>query len=456
MKQLKKSSSLAINAVKYGYLYQVLGADGAYPFYDETLQVYNPLYDKINTYIRQVLSVGQESKHMKITVKKTLGGYYAPCLLMPRNCWESGKIAGNIEMEPVTRLPIFPKADFGALQTVFGPIGSGKTFLLSSIFSYSILNKQELIFSPLGDKSNSFSTACLPLFPYDKRTEKLHHNLKETLGVEPSGIPLITLTILQEGDKITDEDKNPPTIFDRLLYIKDPKTFEIDFEEVVKQLKDVAVKYGYTKSTGIVTVRNLDRYYGSENVNIDAQIAVSLLQQFDAYRKSHVKQSSRVFIDEISYLASAQVTLYGSDALRSGATISDFIKESRRNKCSIDTATQMPLEVIPEIRNAATNVFFRDLAMSKDKTRSQIDFLLDSLRLKEPAIRPVIKAINERGLLPKGYWFWYHQPTRDINVIKPCPPLFCLQDPNKTPRQLFKMYAKTPGGQNFLRTAGMT
>ena len=144
---------------------------------------------------------------------------------MPRNCWESGKIAGNIEMEPVTRLPIFPKADFGALQTVFGPIGSGKTFLLSSIFSYSVLNKQELIFSPLGDKSNSFSTCCLPLFPYDKRTEKLHHNLKEALGVDPSGIPLITLTILQKGDKITDEEKNPPTIFDRLLYIDDPKEF---------------------------------------------------------------------------------------------------------------------------------------------------------------------------------------------------------------------------------------
>ena len=446
----KKIILLAINCVKYGYLYQVLGATGAYPLYVETLQEFNPLYDKINTYIRQVLAVGQETKHLRITIKKTLGGYYAPCLLMPRNCWESGKIAGNIEMEPVTRLPIFPKADFGALQTVFGPIGSGKTFLLSSIFSYSVLNKQELIFSPLGDKSNSFSTCCLPLFPYDKRTEKLHHNLKEALGVDPSGIPLITLTILQKGDKITDEEKNPPTVFDRLLYIDDPKNFEIDFEEVVKQLKDVAASYGYTKSTGIVTVRNLDRYYGSENVYIDAQIAVSLMQQFDAYRKSHLKQSARVFIDEISYLASAQVTLYGSDALRSGATISDFIKESRRNKCSIDTATQMPLEVLPEIRNSATNVFFRDLAMSKDKTRSQIDFLLESLRLKEPAIRPVIKAINERGLLPKGYWFWYQAKTRDVSVIKPCPPIFCLQDPNRTPRQLFKMYAKVPGGQDFL------
>ena len=446
----KKIINLAINCVKYGYLYQVLGADGAYPFYDETLQVFNPLYDKINTYIRQVLSVGQETRRVHITVKATLGGYYAPCLLMPKNCWESGKIAGTIEMEPVTRFPIFPKADFGALQAIFAPIGGGKTFLLSGIMSYSILNKQELIFSPLGDKSNSFTTACLPLFNYDERTKRLLHNLTEKLGVEPAGIPLLTLTVLQEGDKITDNDKNPPTIFDRVVMIKDPKSFEIDFKEVVNELKGVAETYGYAKTTGLITVRNLDRYYTGKNVNIDVQNAISLLQQFDAFRKSNLRQYSRVFIDEISYLASAQVTLYGSDALRSGATISDYIKESRRNKSSVDMATQLPLEVLPEIRNSATNVFFRDLAMSKDKNRSQIDFLLDSIRLKEPAIRPVIKAINERGLLPKGYWFWYRAETRDINVINPCPPIFCLQDPSKTPRQIFKLYEKATGQKILL------
>ena len=280
--------------------------------------------------------------------------------------------------------------------------------------------------------------------------KRLLHNLTEKLGVEPAGIPLLTLTVLQEGDKITDNDKNPPTIFDRVVMIKDPKSFEIDFKEVVNELKGIAETYGYAKTTGLITVRNLDRYYTGKNVNIDVQNAISLLQQFDAFRKSNLRQYSRVFIDEISYLASAQVTLYGSDALRSGATISDYIKESRRNKSSVDMATQLPLEVLPEIRNSATNVFFRDLAMSKDKNRSQIDFLLDSIRLKEPAIRPVIKAINERGLLPKGYWFWYRAETRDINVINPCPPIFCLQDPSKTPRQIFKLYEKATGQKILL------
>ena len=452
LKTAGKIIRLAIDAVKYGYLYEVLGCAGAYPLYAETLANFNPLYDEVNMRIRQALSSDQhEGKHMKIHVKKTLGGYYAPCLLMPRNCWESGKIAQDIEMEPITRFPIFPKADFGALQTVYAPVGGGKTVLLSAVACYSIRAREELIFSPLGDKSNSFSLACMPLFAYDDRTKKLLHRLKDTLGVEPAPVPVLTLNILQKGDKITDEDKNPPTVFDRIVEVDDPKSFDLDFKEVMEELKKSGefLDLGYKSTTGIIVARNLDRYYGKANVNIDVQNAITLLQQFDAYRKSHLKQASRVFIDEISYLASAQVTLYGSDALKSGATISDFIKESRRNKSSVDTATQLPLEVLPEIRDSATNVFFRDLAQSKDKSRSQIDFLLESLKLKEPTIRPVIRDINERGLLPKGYWFWYHRPDREIQVINPCPPTFCLQDPNKTPKQLFKMWHKI-SGQNLL------
>jgi hypothetical protein len=439
---------LAMDAVKYGYMYEVLGCAAAYTYYNSTLSAYGPLYNQINTVIRQALSVGKEGKHVKIHVKKTLGGYYAPCLLMPRNCWESGKFAADIEMTPVTRFPIFSKGDFGAVQAIFAPIGSGKTFLLSAIASYAVQLRHELIFSPLGDKSNSFATACLPLFPYDKRTETLCHNLTEILGVEPSGIPMLHLTFLRKGEEITDLDKNPPTIFDRVVEIDDPKTFQLDFDLLLEQLKEIAEHelYGYSKTSkaaGIITVRNLDRFYLVENINVDVQIALTLLQEWDGWKKGQLKQSARVQLDELSYVAAASVILYGSDALRSGAAISDAIKECRRNNTSVDGSTQRPLEVIQDIRDAATNTFFRDLPISKDKTRSQLDFLLDSLKFKDPSIKAVIRDVNERGLLPKGYWFWHHEPTRTIDVINPCPPLFCLQDPKKTPKELFRLYEKT-------------
>jgi hypothetical protein len=135
--------------------------------------------------------------------------------------------------------------------------------------------------------------------------------------------------------------------------------------------------------------------------------------------------------------------LYASDTLRSAATLSDVIKESRRNRVSVDGGTQDFLEVPPDIRAANTNIFFRELPASKDKSKSPIDFLLHSLQLRDPEIRSVIRAITEQGHFTKTrYWFWYNKASRSVEVIRPCPPVFCLHDPKKTSRELFKTYEK--------------
>ena len=149
---------------------------------------------------------------------------------MSRHCWESGQISREITLEPIYRLPIFPKADFGALQAVYGPLGSGKTFLLSSLICYSVLRKHELVFSPLNDKTNTLTLACLPLFTHDKRTENLNQIL-QNLEVEPQGIPCLNITVLTKDEQIYDVRKNPPTIFDRILEVKDPKGFKVDFKK---------------------------------------------------------------------------------------------------------------------------------------------------------------------------------------------------------------------------------
>jgi len=443
---------LGIEIVKYGYLFQVLGAIGADSLYDESLTKFNLLYDQLNERIRTTfINLYSETKKQVIRVSKTLGGYYAPCLLMPRHCWETGRIAKDITLEPVYHLPIFPKADYGPLQAIYGPRGSGKTFLLESIISYAVLSKHEMVFCPLNDKSNSYALACLPFFPYSRVTKSLTRTLRG-LGVEPQALPTLTLTVLRRGDKVRDLEQHPATIYDRVIEVDDPRGFEIDFNLIVEELKENAEGFGYAKPTGVVNVRNLDRYYYKENVNIDVQITTNLLTQFDRWRKSHLSIPARVVFDEVSYLAASQIALYSGDAFHSGATISDFIKESRRDRISLELATQLPLEIIPDIRNAATNVFFRDLAASKDKARSQIDFLLESLLLEDPSVKGVIREINNRGLLGKGYWFWYHQPARSVEVVNPCPPTFCILDPDaeKTNREIFKLYEKQSGEKILL------
>lgn len=444
----------AMDIVKYGYIFEVLTCTGAKAMYDETTAESGPLYNKINKQIRETLKDSYATaKHRVVHISKTAGGYYPPCLQMARQSWESGKLSNTITLEPVYRFPIFPKAESAALQLIFARMGAGKTVLLSSMTCYAVDSKKEIVFSPLNDKSQSFSFACMPLFEYDKRTADLAAFLKEHLDVEPHGVPTLTLTVLhKDGKNKLNHDQHPPTKFDRILEVEDPRGFEVNFKELVSELKEIAGEYGFSKPLGIICVRNLDRMDAVSNTNIDVQAAMNLLMQFDVWRKSNLSQRARLSIDELSYLAPSQVILYAGDASRSGAAISDVIKESRRSRTSIDSATQLPLEILPEIRNASTNVFFRDLAMSKDKSKSQIEFVLESLQLEDPSIKGVVRDINNRGSLPKSYWFWYHRPARSIEIIRPSPPTFCLQDSHRTPLQLFKLYEKKTGQKVLLKS----
>jgi hypothetical protein len=252
--------------------------------------------------------------------------------------------------------------------------------------------------------------------------------LEQVLEVEPQGVPCLTITVLRKNEKVYDEEAHPPTVFDRVMKVDNSQSFRIDFDELMDELKETAEIYGYSQPVGIITFRNLDRYYRDKNINVDVQVATNVLSEFDRWRRGHLERPSRVVIDEVSYLAASQVVLYAGDALRAGATISDFIKESRRNRVSVDCATQMPVEIVPELRNASTNIFFRDLAISRDKMRSQIDYLLGSLQLSDDYLNEVLAEMNKRGALPKGFWFWFHQPKHAIQLIRPCPPTFMLYD----------------------------
>jgi len=150
-----------------------------------------------------------------------------------------------------------------------------------------------------------------------------------------------------------------------------------------------------------------------------------------------------VVIDEVMQLAPS--TVY-SEVLQSGKTILDFIKDSRRNNLSIDMATQRPLEILPNIRDEATNVFFRKLATSRDKSCSQIDFLLGSLLLEDEEIKTVVKEINNRGLPGRRILVLVlYQPSYSIEVNRPSPPTFCLHDKNRPAREVLRLYEKHSG-----------
>jgi len=449
VEEAEKLLRLGISVVKYGYLYEVLGAVGAYTNYQQKVADFDALYSRLNAEVREALGELSQEAVRRIRVKKTLGGYYAPCLIVPKRNWTSGMFSGEIMLEPVYNLPIFPKEDFGAIQAIYGKFGSGKTFLLSSLICYSFFAKHQAALIPLNDKSNSYSLAFMPLFAYNKRTAHLLHIL-EMLGVEPQGIPCITISVLRKGEKIENIKAHPPTVYDRILEVEDYRNFKVDFDELMSELKAVAEEYGFSQPVGIIAFRNLQREH--DKAYFDVQVASNVLNEFDHWRKGNPTRAMRVVLDEVSYMAATKAFRYGSDKLKAGATVVDFIKESRRNNISVDAATQLPLELIQELRDYSTNIFFRDLAMSKDKSRSQIDFLLESMQLRDPALKTIIREMNNRGLLPKGFWFWHHQPTYNIQVIRPCPPTFMLNDRKRTPFEIIRLYEKTTGQKVLLES----
>jgi aryl carrier-like protein len=445
----EKLLRLGIDVVKYGYLFEVLRAVGAQVHYSKSVAAFNMLYDALNTTIRERLHETSAQLIRRFRVKKTIRGSYVPCMRVPKESWQTGQLEGEVLLEPVT-LPIFPKADMGAIQTVYGRLGSGKTFLLSSLICYAYLAKHETIFIPLNDKTNSYSLAAVPMFAYSRNTAKLMHML-QMLEVEPQGIPAITINVLRKGEVIDDVHRHPPTIYDRIIYVDNPSNFTLNFNELMDELKAEAEKYGYSQPIGMIAFRNLQRE--TKDFYIDVEIASNAILEFDKWRKGHMARPMRVVLDEVSYVAASHAVLYAADKLTAGATITDFIKESRRNNISVDAATQLPIEIMRELRNAATNVFFRDLSVSKDKTRSPIDFLLESVQLRDDALKPVIRDVNNRGALPKHLWFWHCQPEYDIQVIRPCPPTFCIYDPEAkmSPLEILREYEKQSGQKILLK-----
>jgi hypothetical protein len=77
VKKAERLIRLGTQVVKYGYLYEVLGANGTYTYYQKHMQSYNKLYDRANKVIRETLAAeGLEPKHTTVQVAKSLGGSY--------------------------------------------------------------------------------------------------------------------------------------------------------------------------------------------------------------------------------------------------------------------------------------------------------------------------------------------------------------------------------------------
>jgi len=367
--------------------------------------------------------------------------YRFPFFIIDPEAWYSGSIQGEVELQAFPEFPMFPTQEGGCLTTIFSPMGSGKTLVMNSMSSRAILEKGNMVFAPMGDDSNQLLYSFMPMFDYDRRTSYLCRFLRERMQTEPTGIPLTILNIIRPEEKVL-LNSQTLTVFDRIIYVDDPKNFDVSFDKIFREHKSICKEhFGLKDRRGYISVRNLMRYNSRDKTYTDIQIAANLLFRLDVWKTSH-EETLHLFLDEVHQMAPASLKLAGSDTSSLSGTIGTSIRSHRRKNTSIMCNTQQPLELIPELRNMSTNIIFRDLPVSSKKDLSQMESLLDSLSLIDQSQANAVKEINRKGLFSgkSRFWFWFYRPKRMINVLWSCPPPHMLQDTTTTYEKIVKMY----------------
>lgn len=457
--EAEKLIRVGVAVMKFGHLFNQLFCSGADLHYNSSIVEFSILYAKANEKYRKETTVGRKEREKRtIEVLPLADKRYYALSLLSKDYWASGKLSKRIVLKPIEDLPIITTDKVPAINAIVGPSGTGKTSFMGALICESFEKKHEIMLNVLSDEANSLLLAGLPVFQCEGSTGLFIEKL-ESIGVRPKGMPCVNLTFLRDDEEIPKDQipANPPTKFDYIVRIPDAYSFGFDFENkqpldknpgVVNILEDIALKMGYKRACGLINVRNLSRLEvapDNSERKPDIEIATWLLNKFDTYRQSNKTPSARVLVDEASYLAPVQHSVAGSDTSKSSSTLSSMVKRVRKLNCSFDLATQKYSEVNPDVRTEATTVSFRELPKAGDKSRSQQDIVLDSLLLREgKSLRDMIAGCMDRGTFPHNdfFWFMYNKFARDVEVVKPNPPFFMLNQPKKTNREIFQEYEK--------------
>lgn len=470
---------LGIGTVKFGHLFNQLFCSGADAEYNVKRAKFAMLYNKVNERIRNAtVATRKEREKRVIEVLELADKRYYACSLLDPDGWISGKLSRHLFLKPLekSKFPIFTDEDSVALNLFVAPSGSGKTTFMAGTLAHAVDWAGEVALNVMGDEKNALTLSCLPMFPCEGHTGALLKTLSG-MGVYPKPIPCLNLTFLREDelDKALSKDKwhmHPPTVYDRIVDV--PETFRFGFrfesgknatvesKEVVGNrgvlniLRDFALEFGYKRVCGVINARNLLRKEKSDyekETKPDIQVSTVLFDKFVTWRPNSKSPSMRIIADEMSRLCPVTHAVAGSDTSKSSATVSDAIKMLRGLNTSFDGGTQRFSEINPDARAEALNIFFRELPQSGDKSRSQRDIVLSSLELAAGrAEGELVAQVMERKVFPRDefFWFWWNKHRGSVQVVKPVPPTFMINQPKKTNLEVFREYERFSGKRVLL------
>lgn len=443
-----------VDVLRLGYVQEVLDPSFLED-YERAQASFTPFYHQIFRAIQPAVNVMLQfgfKPHFQIEVKD--GSYWFPFLITPDETWNSGTITGEVNLFALPErpgFPMFPKAEQGVHILIISQSGKGKTVVMSSLASYSITRHAFTILQPIYDDGNQPQFSVMPLFPYNTRTEQLHSFLTEQLHIEPKGIPCMTLNIIHPNE-IGELEREPLTKYDRIIYVNSHEGFKLNWKKIFAELQNISHEMGYAKTCGMIGVRDLHRTDRETNVNLDLRVCAGVLSEFEIFRTHYHDFPMGLMIDEVAERAPSHYTQAGGDqASVVGSIMSDYRRFRRKNVSTI-VASQRVREFLGEIRDASSNVLFRDLPRQQQRESSQIDQALDMFELDE-ASKALVKDYTLKGTLSRPgtwFWWWYHRERRKVELIWAIPPCFCLEDVQLNPEALFKKYESEYPDQKIL------
>jgi len=376
-------------------------------------------------------------RRLRIVVTQ-LGSYSCPFQIMDRDDWLGGVLSGKIEMHPF-KFEYMPKSSRPAIQGILGLPGNGKSTLMGTFDTLTVIERKTWVLMPLPDNSNWATYAFMPQMPIPGN--KAYRFNEKKLRIPPQAVPVLILNIVRDESELRDEVL---TRYDRIVKVKDHWSFRVDVEKILDELGRIAAEFGYSKPAGIITARHLGRR-GTSSVttkryDIEVRNAVNLLDSFYDWRRNHQKDPCRVSLDEIKEA--------GGDTPKSReqSQMSDLIESSvntaRRYQFAMDFIGHVTKDIPQRAREFTVNMFWRSLPEEKSDSKNSLSLLLDSYPIPEDE-KLAVRSISRSEAFEKSRLFWwYSQVSKKINLIQPNPPPFQPQIVGKDPIEIYKFYLK--------------
>jgi energy-coupling factor transporter ATP-binding protein EcfA2 len=359
---------------------------------------------------------------------------YAFEIVDDSSSWLSGELKGRIELQPFD-FKDRPDPEKAQATTILGPPGIGKTTILSALAGISVMKRKNVVCHFLADNTNWPTYAFLPLMPISR---KLYNFSTQKIGTKPTGVPVLILNVVRDLSELRDETL---TRYDRILKVKNYRSFHLEFPALIDELGRIAEEFGYSKSAGIITVRNLTRAGTAETTkrfSKEVQVATAMLDSFTSWRRNHAKSPFRLQFDEL------KETGMGRPGMQEHTQITGLIEgalvSARRQNFGMDFAGQLTQQASATVRELTLNTIFKSLPVEHSGVKSPQDILLDSLKAPDEE-KDAIRLLEETPAFGKTrLLIWHDAHEKRFDLLHTIPPPFQPQIPGQDPKDVYDYF----------------